>query len=189
MLLFFFFFSSRRRHTRCSRDWSSDVCSSDLHIRTKSRESLGELDTGRPGPDDDQFRRQPIEIEDRFVCEVGDAPQAWDRRYCRLSSGADDEVLGADPTPADLNRVAVYKSDGTNRDFNSLLGQNLRRFVGVNASDRSAYFRHHTRKIDSDFSTHDTVAPRLELVVSAPGDADQCLGRYAAGPGAVASHF
>src|SRR2546422_7940659 len=29
-LWFFFFFSSRRRHTRCSRDWSSDVCSSDL---------------------------------------------------------------------------------------------------------------------------------------------------------------
>src|SRR5215813_14657427 len=26
----FFFFSSRRRHTRCGRDWSSDVCSSDL---------------------------------------------------------------------------------------------------------------------------------------------------------------
>src|SRR2546429_1256089 len=30
MLLFFF--SSRRRHTRCSRDWSSDVCSSDLKL-------------------------------------------------------------------------------------------------------------------------------------------------------------
>src|SRR5207245_7014675 len=29
-LCFFFFFSSRRRHTRCYRDWSSDVCSSDL---------------------------------------------------------------------------------------------------------------------------------------------------------------
>src|SRR3989449_1071293 len=29
---FFFFFSSRRRHTRCSRDWSSDVCSSDLFM-------------------------------------------------------------------------------------------------------------------------------------------------------------
>src|SRR6266496_3824553 len=28
--LFFFFFSSRRRHTRSLRDWSSDVCSSDL---------------------------------------------------------------------------------------------------------------------------------------------------------------
>src|SRR5256884_963327 len=30
MFIEFFFFSSRRRHTRCSRDWSSDVCSSDL---------------------------------------------------------------------------------------------------------------------------------------------------------------
>src|SRR5256884_6739444 len=29
-----FFFSSRRRHTRCSRDWSSDVCSSDLYFGT-----------------------------------------------------------------------------------------------------------------------------------------------------------
>src|SRR3712207_7670262 len=28
--IFFFFFSSRRRHTRYWRDWSSDVCSSDL---------------------------------------------------------------------------------------------------------------------------------------------------------------
>src|SRR2546421_6293034 len=28
---FFFFFSSRRRHTRSDRDWSSDVCSSDLY--------------------------------------------------------------------------------------------------------------------------------------------------------------
>src|SRR5438105_10289560 len=27
---FFFFFSSRRRHTRSTREWSSDVCSSDL---------------------------------------------------------------------------------------------------------------------------------------------------------------
>src|SRR5256884_429107 len=31
----FFFFSSRRRHTRCSRDWSSDVCSSDLFSMRK----------------------------------------------------------------------------------------------------------------------------------------------------------
>src|SRR5207253_3778827 len=30
LVYFFFFFSSRRRHTRWPRDWSSDVCSSDL---------------------------------------------------------------------------------------------------------------------------------------------------------------
>src|SRR6266852_8267231 len=33
----FFFFSSRRRHTRCYRDWSSDVCSSDLDYYVRRR--------------------------------------------------------------------------------------------------------------------------------------------------------
>src|SRR5438105_3378491 len=35
--LFIFFFSGRRRHTRSTRDWSSDVCSSDLEAKTRSR--------------------------------------------------------------------------------------------------------------------------------------------------------
>src|SRR5256884_7995756 len=35
-----FFFSSRRRHTRCSRDWSSDVCSSDLDDSELTRRVL-----------------------------------------------------------------------------------------------------------------------------------------------------
>src|SRR2546429_4345873 len=40
----FFFFSSRRRHTRCSRDWSSDVCSSDLlALRDAIAASLGAM--------------------------------------------------------------------------------------------------------------------------------------------------
>src|SRR5690606_40340485 len=55
-----FFFSSRRRHTRFSRDWSSDVCSSDLdltqdkldeagrnlaELSTRRREAQGQLNT------------------------------------------------------------------------------------------------------------------------------------------------
>src|SRR2546426_7616804 len=43
---FFFFFSSRRRHTRLQGDWSSDVCSSDLH-------ALGGVGVGRHGRRDD----------------------------------------------------------------------------------------------------------------------------------------
>src|SRR5690606_40346785 len=39
-LLAVFFFSSRRRHTIFSRDWSSDVCSSDLDGRLLHRELL-----------------------------------------------------------------------------------------------------------------------------------------------------
>src|SRR6266496_4232714 len=41
LLFFFFFFSSRRRHTRSLRDWSSDVCSSDLLDET--RQSVRDL--------------------------------------------------------------------------------------------------------------------------------------------------
>src|SRR5690349_23825275 len=33
-MLHVFFFSSRRRHTRSLRDWSSDVCSSDLFVKS-----------------------------------------------------------------------------------------------------------------------------------------------------------
>src|SRR2546428_134276 len=33
-----FFFSSRRRHTRSDRDWSSDVCSSDLYLTYSCRQ-------------------------------------------------------------------------------------------------------------------------------------------------------
>src|SRR5258707_8401564 len=38
LLVLFFFFSSRRRHTRYWRDWSSDVCSSDLDHRAAQRD-------------------------------------------------------------------------------------------------------------------------------------------------------
>src|SRR3989442_5498890 len=52
-----FFFSSRRRHTRCGRDWSSDVCSSDLNpvaaitpaVRVTARDAQGNTATGFTG--------------------------------------------------------------------------------------------------------------------------------------------
>src|SRR2546422_7283632 len=65
MRLSFFFFSSRRRHTRCSRDWSSDVCSSDLHRRLHR--------SCRP----DCPRGRSIRPEDRqLVCAGPAAPAA-----------------------------------------------------------------------------------------------------------------
>src|SRR5690606_40626453 len=56
----FFFFSSRRRHTRFSRDWSSDVCSSDLDqaatnlqdvLRNSPGITMGAGEGGRAGGD------------------------------------------------------------------------------------------------------------------------------------------
>src|SRR5690625_5369885 len=66
--VFLFFFSSRRRHTRWPRDWSSDVCSSDL-------EPLPVVDAGgsAPGVGDDV-----IVLTDRRIAEgsaAGRVPQ------------------------------------------------------------------------------------------------------------------
>src|SRR5439155_18918807 len=44
---FFFFFSSRRRHTRWPRDWSSDVCSSDLQMALELGEPVARELRGR----------------------------------------------------------------------------------------------------------------------------------------------
>src|SRR3712207_9150543 len=75
-----FFFSSRRRHTRYWRDWSSDVCSSDLIRAAGGRRRGQEGDGGGPGrldprraegrhegPDDLRPRGRPGRSEERRV--------------------------------------------------------------------------------------------------------------------------
>src|SRR5437870_9648069 len=72
-IFFFFFFSSRRRHTRWPRDWSSDVCSSDL-LRKVSPPTTA-LGTGKP------------EGHDRRVCRC---PRQWwvAKLFARLGAAA-----------------------------------------------------------------------------------------------------
>src|SRR3712207_7393141 len=73
-LLLVFFFSSRRRHTRYWRDWSSDVCSSDL------------LEDGGVA--------EPEEVQGAGV-GVGGAGLRADRQ--RLPGGDDEQVAAFDP--------------------------------------------------------------------------------------------
>src|SRR2546429_9868448 len=71
-----FFFSSRRRHTRCSRDWSSDVCSSDL-VRVQYGECPKIVTEGEG--------------------QVGNSPQAFN---CTILLEAPSPIVNV---PADLN--------------------------------------------------------------------------------------
>src|SRR2546429_5658803 len=74
-----FFFSSRRRHTRCSRDWSSDVCSSDL-IHDSSR---GEVSASQGFVDGQRFRivnRRTLEQRDCLFCAL----QSEQRVTCQI---------------------------------------------------------------------------------------------------------
>src|SRR5256885_12208217 len=63
----FFFFSSRRRHTRLQGDWSSDVCSSDLHpedvTRTERMPELERLMLHRLSELDVLVRRAYVEFD------------------------------------------------------------------------------------------------------------------------------
>src|SRR5205809_5802992 len=62
-----FFFSSRGRHTRCSRDWSSDVCSSDLvHDLVEVQETV-----------------QSVGYPDRIVYALTDAGREAAREWLR----------------------------------------------------------------------------------------------------------
>src|SRR5258707_8667924 len=68
----FFFFSSRRRHTRYWRDWSSDVCSSDLVAEVGESESAGPIQYFGPADSDsptsatsDRYINQVITLKSR----------------------------------------------------------------------------------------------------------------------------
>src|SRR5690349_23562140 len=70
-----FFFSSRRRHTRSLRDWSSDVCSSDLSAAERARNTHAESHV-----------RQQIERGSATQAERRDRLELVDRKSTRLNS-------------------------------------------------------------------------------------------------------
>src|SRR5215475_13316882 len=80
-LIILVFFSSRRRHTIFSRDWSSDVCSSDLHSRAA-------LALERQGQ---QLRRSLVPLED------AEHRARIDRDPLRLGAAIEDGGDGAVP--------------------------------------------------------------------------------------------
>src|SRR3989440_11431082 len=89
-LLRFFFFSSRRRHTRSDRDWSSDVCSSDL----EAIEANGTLPDADPDCVSDRAKERgksqlgTVGSGNHFV-EVGYVAERYDERVAdRLGLGA-----------------------------------------------------------------------------------------------------
>src|SRR5437870_10758383 len=72
-LIFFFFFSSRRRHTRWPRDWSSDVCSSDLKSNVEYRKSCR-----RSNPCPDHRRRGLLPLQERQLRRLDERPTLAD---------------------------------------------------------------------------------------------------------------
>src|SRR5690625_7507939 len=72
-----FFFSSRRRHTRWLRDWSSDVCSSDLSAaeRYAAAVVLYEMATGKHPQYGEDPQANPAAVTDEITLDENDFPQ------------------------------------------------------------------------------------------------------------------
>src|SRR4249919_4104157 len=69
-IFFFFFFSSRRRHTRFSRDWSSDVCSSDLSRPTQNRISMNVFAPVYPRFARSEEHTSELQSRENLVCRL-----------------------------------------------------------------------------------------------------------------------
>src|SRR2546421_4577680 len=93
MLCFFFFFSSRRRHTRSDRDWSSDVCSSDLE-----------------GKD---F------VDITASSGTGDLHKGHAVAFADLGNNGTEDLLVSigGPTPGDAHQFRVYENPGNGNDW------------------------------------------------------------------------
>src|SRR6266508_6420429 len=120
--MFFFFFSSRRRHTRWPRDWSSDVCSSDLAQSLELRTGIG------PGNVD-------ILRPDRLRVVVGE-------QGCVLVASLADPFdpfgeLGMEP-PASCFREASVRDLAGERMLEDVLDLTFERGAGAPADEVAA---------------------------------------------------
>src|SRR5699024_11758564 len=128
----FFFFSSRRRHTRSKRDWSSDVCSSDLSfidkiklgllasIEISPKSSGGDLAAGALGgwvyyqaPDRDTLAR--VLTGNTSVSEALHGPAWLPMRARRIPTPTDVQVLiGWTGSPAQTDQLVTQAANTGN---------------------------------------------------------------------------
>src|SRR5690625_1340988 len=97
-----FFFSSRRRHTMCPRDWSSDVCSSDLIAVSTVEKGLTRGPNATPAARVDessgeQVAANPLRAQIAIGVNAVIATLAFDRCFVRVLKCLCLRVTGVKP--------------------------------------------------------------------------------------------
>src|SRR3712207_9344934 len=104
-----FFFSSRRRHTRYWRDWSSDVCSSDLHIEkheTEARDTkLGpeEITRDIPNVGEDALR----DLDENGIIRIGAEVGPGDILVGKITPKGETELTAEEKLLRAIDRKSV----------------------------------------------------------------------------------
>src|SRR3712207_9380182 len=98
----YFFFSSRRRHTRYWRDWSSDVCSSDLGGFSRMRDPSDQLQCSFCGKSQRQVRKL-IAGPGVYICDecIELCNEIIDEEFSGPEVLNDDDL----PKPREINRI------------------------------------------------------------------------------------
>src|SRR5271165_1305423 len=152
--LFFFFFSSRRRHTRFSRDWSSDVCSSDLcgqivwkkaldenlqvcpkcgfHFRLDARSRLDLLF------DEGKFEEFDVNLESNDPLEFVDSKTYKERlALMKESTSMNDAVISAAGSLAGRRvHICALELKFIGGSMGSVVGEKITRAIERSAHDR-----------------------------------------------------
>src|SRR5688572_3646642 len=113
----FFFFSSRRRHTRFDCDWSSDVCSSDLKVRSVL---VLPLRTSRCAVYLDNGTFEPVESLARYAAALDKALAHRDHGYGELlgrSKVMKDLYLTLDRVAAAPYPVLIVGESGSGKEL------------------------------------------------------------------------
>src|SRR5699024_3808652 len=113
-----FFFSSRRRHTRSKRDWSSDVCSSDLNPESLAiSRKLGYVEDGTATatPCGDRVVERRLRLtREQFATHRPDFPsrsQGWNRAFrCWDYKRTRGRFARQRPHPGSVTRLLVAGS-------------------------------------------------------------------------------
>ena len=133
--VFCFFFSSRRRHTRCSRDWSSDVCSSDLWARKdKNAKHIFNYDLMKNGNwPEDQLKKPGLQM--RSVWAMG-TPKTFEKKFGKHPTQKPEDLLKrivlASTNKGDLI-IDPFTGSSTTGMAAYLLG---RHFIGVDTDPK-----------------------------------------------------
>src|SRR5216684_634749 len=126
LYIFFFFFSSRRRHTRCSRDWSSDVCSSDLLDLRPAKNVLeveGQRDEGEALDRERADRGGRGQREQRPAKQVDRQHRRWMIRLSSDQNPAKQRGGGKFDQHKSRRRVMRSTSDPQNEKAETTRGQ------------------------------------------------------------------
>src|SRR5207249_8460076 len=118
---FFFFFSSRRRHTRSKRDWSSDVCSSDLMIVDSLRYWVEEMHV-----DGFRFDLASVLARDSSGHVMPNPPVLWDIESDPALAGT--KIIAEAWDAAGLYQVGSFLGDSW-KEWNGKFRDDVRSFL------------------------------------------------------------